>query len=63
MGLTDRTLTEKQFKTALLLVCGYLIQNKAKKCEIKDEIIQDFKYTINVEIKSLENIKDKKKYI
>ena len=55
--------TEKEFQSALLLVARQLLEHKATKCEVKDEIFMDYGFDIDIQIKKLYNVKTGKMII
>ena len=49
--------TDKEFKSAILIICAKLLENNATKCEVVDESFKDYNFDVNIEIKRLFNMK------
>lgn len=49
--------SEKEFKSAILVICAKLLENKATRCEVVDESFKDYNFDVNIEIKRLFNMK------
>jgi len=58
-----KTISEREFKSALLVISAKLLENKATKCEVVDEMYKDYTFDIDIQIKRLFNMKTGKNII